>query len=240
MQPQIPTFLEIIFVVLTFVLFALIVAAVKSVRQKMGDDNLKSRKYALRVGAVLLIWLAVTRQLSSLHFLDNWSALPPHFLVLIVPPVAGILLLAFSKNFSKFLLHVPAHWLINIQSFRIVMELILWGLFLNDIIGKQMTFEGRNFDVLVGISALILAVAVKRGKLKSKFWLYAWNVAGLILLLNIVIVAILSTPLPFRVFTDGPPNSMIAYFPFVWLPSFVVPVAFAMHVFSIRKTVLSA
>ena len=102
--------------------------------------------------------------------------------------------------------------------------------------GEGMTFEGRNFDELVGLTALPIAYLVMSGKLKSKAWIIAWNIFGLILLLNIVSVAILSTPLPFRIFTEGPPNTMIAYFPFVWLPDFVVPVAFAMHLFSIQQT----
>ena len=115
------------------------------------------------------------------------------------------------------------------------MELILWALFLEGVIGKQMTFEGRNFDVLVGITAVPVAYLIASGKLKSKAAMMTWNIFGLIMLANIVSVAILSTPLPFRVFTEGPANTVIAYFPFVWLPGFVVPVAFAMHLFSIRK-----
>lgn len=235
MQPEISNLLEVSFVLLTFILFALIVWAVKMIRLKRGEEQIRARKGTLKVGAVLIVWLMGLKQLAGMHFLDNWTSMPPHFLVLIVPPVTGILILFFSPKFNKFLEAVPAHWLVYMQSFRIIMELILWGLFLEGVIGKQMTFEGRNFDVLVGITALPVAYMIAKGKFKSKSGIIAWNVFGLILLANIVAVAILSTPLPFRVFTEGPPNTMIAYFPFVWLPGFVVPVAFAMHLFSIRK-----
>ena len=235
MKPEISTLLEICFVLLAFVLFALIVWAVKVVRLKRGEEPASARKSTLKIGAVLIIWLMGLKQLSALHFLDNWTSMPPHFLVLIVPPLIGIFILFFSPRFNKFLESVPAHWLVYIQSFRIFMELILWTLFLEGVIGKQMTFEGRNFDVLVGITALPVGYLISSGKLKSRSGIIAWNIFGLIMLANIVAVAILSTPIPIRVFTEGPANTMIAYFPFVWLPGFVVPVAFAMHLFSIRK-----
>ena len=236
MRPIISNTLEVSFVVLAFTLFALIVWGVKKVCLNMGTDPIKARNTTLRTGFVLILWLMGLKQLSSMNFLDNWHDLPPHFLVIVVPPILASILLVVSPRFKNFLRHVPAHWTIYIQSFRIFMELILWGLFLEGIIGRQMTFEGRNFDVLVGLTALPIAYLVMSGKLKSKAWIIAWNIFGLILLLNIVSVAILSTPLPFRIFTEGPPNTMIAYFPFVWLPGFVVPVAFAMHLFSIQQT----
>jgi hypothetical protein len=55
------------------------------------------------------------------------------------------------------------------------------------------------------------------------------------ILLNIVIVAVLSTPVPFRVFMNEPANTVILSFPFVWLPTVVVPIAFLGHIASLRQ-----
>ena len=59
--------------------------------------------------------------------------------------------------------------------------------------------------------------------------------AGLLLLANIVVVAILSAPLPFRQFFNEPANTVIADFPWVWLPGVLVPVAYALHLLSWRQ-----
>jgi hypothetical protein len=67
----------------------------------------------------------------------------------------------------------------------------------------------------------------------------AWNVIGLLLVANIVIISILSAPTPFRVFMNEPANTFIAYLPFVWLPSFIVPVAYWMHILSIKQLLSS-
>ena len=61
--------------------------------------------------------------------------------------------------------------------------------------------------------------------------------AGLALLLNIVGVAMLSVPGPLRVFMNEPANTIIAEWPFVWLPAFVVPVALWSHLLSLRQLV---
>ena len=62
-----------------------------------------------------------------------------------------------------------------------------------------------------------------------------WNVIGLALLLNIVLIAVLSMPTSFRVFTEGPANTLLTQFPFIYLPAVLVPVAYTAHVLSLRQ-----
>ena len=62
-----------------------------------------------------------------------------------------------------------------------------------------------------------------------------WNVAGILILVNVVVHAQLSTPSPFRVFITPPPVTFIAYVPWIWLPAFLVPLAWALHALSIRQ-----
>jgi hypothetical protein len=56
-----------------------------------------------------------------------------------------------------------------------------------------------------------------------------WNVLGFALLVNIVVVAVVSTPL-FRWFGDERVNIFVTYPPFVWLPAVLVTAALAGHV----------
>jgi hypothetical protein len=62
-----------------------------------------------------------------------------------------------------------------------------------------------------------------------------WNFICLALLANIVINALLSTPFPFQQFAFDQPNIAILYFPFNWLPTFIVPVVLFGHLLSIRR-----
>ena len=98
-----------------------------------------------------------------------------------------------------------------------------------------MTFEGRNFDILAGITApLVLYYGFVKRKLGNTFMLL-WNVICLLLLLNIVVNAILSAPFPFQQFAFDQPNVAVMYYPFVWLPCFIVPVVLFSHLVLIRR-----
>ena len=60
-----------------------------------------------------------------------------------------------------------------------------------------------------------------------------WNVIGLILLINVVVVAILGTP-RIRYFGDAHLNTWVTYTPFVWLPAVLVLAALAGHLIIFR------
>jgi hypothetical protein len=64
--------------------------------------------------------------------------------------------------------------------------------------------------------------------------LLAWNAAGLALLFTILAIAVLSVPFPFQHFGRGPANLMVADFPFIWLPTWFIPVALYAHLASMR------
>lgn len=119
---------------------------------------------------------------------------------------------------------------------RIPVELVLYLLFLNKTIPELMTFEGRNFDILAGLTALpIMYLAFQKGQLVKPRLLLTWHILCLLLLFNIVITAILSVPSPFQKLGFEQPNIAILYFPFSWLPTFIVPAVLFGHLVSIRQ-----
>jgi hypothetical protein len=63
-----------------------------------------------------------------------------------------------------------------------------------------------------------------------------WNVLGLALLVNVVVVAVLLTP-RFRYFGDDQLNVWVTYPPFVWLPAVMVLAALAGHLVIFRALV---
>ncbi len=65
--------------------------------------------------------------------------------------------------------------------------------------------------------------------------LLAWNIAGMVLLLNIVINAILSVPGPLQQFGFERPNIAVVQYPYSWLPTFIVPVVLFSHLAAIRQ-----
>jgi hypothetical protein len=97
-----------------------------------------------------------------------------------------------------------------------------------------MTFEGRNFDLISGLTApLVYYFGMVRKKLGVNTML-VWNFACLLILLFTVSNAILSAPTPFQKFAFDQPAIAVFYFPFIWLPGVVVPLVIFSHLISIR------
>jgi len=101
---------------------------------------------------------------------------------------------------------------------------------------ELMTFAGRNFDILSGITAPVIYFSCFSGSaVSNKRLLLIWNFISLLLLLNIVINAILSLPFPFQQFAFDQPNIAVLYFPFTWLPCFIVMVVLFSHLTAISR-----
>jgi uncharacterized membrane protein len=98
-----------------------------------------------------------------------------------------------------------------------------------------MTFEGRNFDVITGILALPVGYLIARKKTYSSKLILAFNIIGIVLLLNILVIAVLSMPTSIRYFMNEPSNTLVGQFPFILLPGVLVPIAYTMHIFSLRQ-----
>jgi hypothetical protein len=78
-----------------------------------------------------------------------------------------------------------------------------------------------------------VAVLLALGK-APRWLLLAWNALATTLLAVILIVAVLSAP-PLLVFGSEQANTWVAYAPFVWLPTVLVPAAVAGHVLLWRR-----
>jgi hypothetical protein len=122
-----------------------------------------------------------------------------------------------------------------LHTIRIAIEIILFLVFLQKGIPGIMTFEGRNFDIISGLTApFIYYFGFIKKQLNEKI-IAAWNIVCLVLLINIVITAILSAPFAFQKLAFEQPNVAILYFPFVWLPCCIVPIVLFSHLVAIRR-----
>jgi hypothetical protein len=185
------------------------------------------------LGVGVLVWLAVTGLAGWLGLARDFQRVPPPMFVLLLAAVVLAVVTAMSRVGSRLVAEAGIVWLIGVQAFRVAVEVFLdWGHRV-DLVPVQMTFEGRNWDIVSGVSAA--AVAWLAAKRQAPRWLVLlWNCVGLALLLNIVVIAVLSMPTPLRRFHNEPVNSFIAYFPYIWLPTFLVQLAFFGHLLVFR------
>lgn len=226
---------EIPWLVLSFVCIVLILYGFKQVLNSLGWSRTKKINAIMITTLSVFIWTAILTILSYKGFFADFSKLPPRPAMALFLPLPFVFMFAFSKTGAQVLGSVPPHWLVYMQSFRIAVEILLWVAVLANTIPIQMSFEGRNFDILTGILALPVGYILARKKIYSRQWLILFNTAGLLLLLNILVIAVLSMPTPIRYFENEPANTLVAQFPYILLPGLLVPIAYSMHIFSLRQ-----
>jgi len=188
--------------------------------------------------AVILTWLAVQSVISLAGFYKVTNTLPPRFALLIVPPVLCIIILFSTSVGRKFIDNLNPKFLILIHTVRIPVEIILFWLCLYKVVPQIMTIEGRNLDILSGLSALVIYYFGFIKKTLSDTMLLIWNFICLGLLINIIVIAILSAPFVFQKFALDQPNVALLYFPFIWLPCCIVPLVLFSHLTLIRQLIL--
>jgi len=231
MIETLPTYVSWIFVLTTVLAVAIYLYAVWEVsRQQL---------FVFLTASVLVFLLGLQ---AALAFNDFYlvNTIPPRFPLAPLPATIILLILFFA--FARKGVSVKSLQILTLLSVvRVPVEFILLWLYRNGQVPELMTFEGRNFDILAGLTAPIVAwVAFRGGKINCPL-LIVWNLLSFGLLLNIITNAILSLETPFQQFAFDQPNRGVLYFPFIWLPAIVVPVIFTSHVVSLwqllkRKT----
>ncbi len=174
-------------------------------------------------------WLAFTGIIAKTGLLSDFASLPPNIALLLVPTFAATIVLAFSKLGERLSL-LPLTFLVGYQAFRIPVELLIHRAVQEGVAPPQMTWDGINFDILSGITALLLFPFVRR---IPNWGILVWNTLALCLLIWIVGVASLSFPTAFQQLE--PDNIWVAHFPFIWLPTVAVTSALIGHLVVYQK-----
>jgi hypothetical protein len=190
-----------------------------------------------RVLILLCGWIALQTLIANAGFYAVTNTWPPRFALAVGPPLLVIAALFLTRAGRAFLDRPSLRWLTLLHVVRLPVELVLHWLFLAGLVPQVMTFEGRNFDIVAGVTAPIVAWIAFRGGTPNRRLLLAWNVVGLALLANIVVHGILSVPTPFQQFGFEQPNVALLRAPFIWLPSLIVPVVLTAHLAAIRQLV---
>jgi len=193
-----------------------------------------ARRLPGRARTVLIAWLLALGVLAAGGAFLREGRIPAYFAAVgLLSSAAGVAFVCSPAGTALLAQTSPAA-LVGWQSFRVVVEIVLWALALQHRLSPLLTFEGRNLDILVGLTALPIAWLCFVRRAWPPGVAVVWNVAGIAILANIVAHALLSAPTPFQALRLEPPTLIIATLPYIWLPGFLVPLALSLHVASLR------
>ena len=220
MIENLPAYIPLLFILTTFITVFLFYRATKKSVWSL---------------VIIVSWLAMQGVIGYSGFYTITNTLPPRFILLVLPPLILILSLFLTSNGRNFIDSLSMGTLTWLHAVRIPVEIVLLWLFFQKQVPQLMTFEGRNFDILAGLTAPIIAYLGYTKKMLGQKVILLWNFICIGLLFNIVILAVLSAPFAFQQLAFDQPNIGVFYFPFVWLPCCVVPIVLFSHLAVIRQ-----
>jgi hypothetical protein len=182
----------------------------------------KSRQLPWVVGSAVVFaaWLVGVVLLASNDVFRN-DVLPPRIPAALLATLAIGYLVLLSRTFRAIIASVPQHWLIGIQTFRILGGVFLVRYFEGQLPGVFAIPAGVG-DVLTGLLAPLVAYWWFAGKPYARTAAIAWNLFGMADLINAVAVGAL---------TGGGGGGIV--FPIVLIPVYGVPRAFLVHSYSL-------
>ena len=188
-------------------------------------------KVALR----FLAWMAIAGGLASGGYLARFDHMPPPVMVVVAICVGLAAAYGFSSAGLRLAESMPIAVLIGAQAFRLPLELVLHRAAVLKIMPEQMSYSGANFDISSGIGAAVVGFIAWRGA-APRWLIVAWNLMGSALLCTIMGIAVASMPM-IHAFGKEPArlNTWICFFPFIWLPTVLVPAALLGHILVWRR-----
>lgn len=192
-----------------------------------------------RVLTVLLAWVVVQGLIATTGFYEVTNTMPPRFALLIGPPLLVILSLFLTRRGRHFLDSLQQPWLCLLHSVRAGVEMVLYALFLYKTVPVGMTFAGGNYDIVAGVTSILIFAFGYQRPLLGRGLLLTWNFISLALLLYIVRTGVLSAPTSFQRLAFDQPNIALFHFPFIWLPGCIVPLVLLSHLSTIRQLLRS-
>jgi len=234
MAQDIPLLTTLIFLVLCIVVFYFFL---KMLIKPFNGHESKKNKFITSIS--ISIWLAIQALLSQNGFYLDSYEMPPRALIAVGPPMLTIFILLYVLWRSEYVKKLSLNALTQIHVFRFPLEFfVLTGLASSGYIPDVMTYEGRNYDIVVGLTAPIIGYLYFYKKSISWKILLTWHIISLGFLLFITTHALLSLPYSFQVFGMDQPNIGVFYFPFIWLPTLLVGVGYFCHIFAIHKLMI--
>ncbi len=141
----------------------------------------------------------------------------------------GLFALTRSERIAEALDAANPSWLIGLQAFRIFGGnfLVLWAF---GAIPGVFALPAGLGDMLVGVLALPTAFYLASGAPGGRGAAIAWNVLGILDLVNALALGILSSPGPLHLLLAlDHSNTFITTYPTVMTPAFAVPLSLILH-----------
>ena len=231
----VPTFLPYFMMAgTTATLIAIIYGLQRSFAETSWTAETRNRTF-LTTLIVLGGWFFLALALSAAGFYHVQSGEMPTLQYGLIPPILiGAWLIWRSEAMGRIIDAIPQRWLVGIQFYR-ALGVIFLILYAHDRLPGLFALPAGTGDMIVGLSAPLVALAYARAPSKTAGLVRAWNLLGILDLTVAVSTGFITAPS--RLFaTEVQPNSdLMTVLPLVLIPVYLVPLSIVLHLASLTK-----
>ncbi len=191
----------------------------------------KAKALTLRTTVVTIAWLGLLSWLVGSGTLQQFpfAGIPFFFGAVLLASLA----VGLSPLGGRLAAGIPIAALVGFQAFRLPLELVLHAWSEQGTIPRTMTWNGQNWDIISGIVALMAMPFVHR----SRALAVTANIIGFSLLLNVIRVAVMSSPLPIG-WNVSPPLLLALHLPYALIGPVCVSGALIGHIVLTRALLI--
>jgi hypothetical protein len=183
----------------------------------------------LAVAVPLVLWLGVVRNLAEAGaFQARPGIISPLPIAVAVPVLIGLIGLMSSRRIAATVDAAPVGWLIALQVYRVIGGnfIVLW---LYGAVPGVFALPAGIGDMLVGLTAIPVALYLASGRAGGVALAIAWNIFGIADLVDALTLGFLSSPNPLQALALDHPNVLTTSYPTVMTPAFAVPLSLILH-----------
>ena len=195
---------------------------------EFNDKGLR-RSWLISAALLYFILVSYVMAIAKTGWLAKFDAFPPPVAMFFVSMVGAACYLGFSRFGTLLVKHTPLAALIAFHAFRILAEVAIFLGVHEGIAPTQLSFEGYQFDIVTGLTAIPVAFLARKN-LALAFW---WNTMALGFLVVIAFIAFASFPTPLQFFDQD--NLWVTRAPYTLLPGVLVTSAIAGQLLVYRK-----
>jgi hypothetical protein len=193
----------------------------------------KARTIQFGIFGFYVIYFAYVSVLSIKGVL-NVASMPPKVAILTTLPLTIILFLIIGNTrlFKKLLRSITLESLITLHIFRLIGAFFIL-LYFYQLLPGSLAFSSGIGDIITALFAYPVAKWVSKGSSWSIKALYAWNIFGMLDIVNDVIIAVIIAK--HSMLTGDRGDLEMTIFPFVWFPAFAPATILFLHTVVFRK-----
>jgi hypothetical protein len=229
----IPTYLPYYVLIGAIAIIATILFGLRNALAKAAWSK-HERATAFRFSAIILIgWFLLA---FALGLAGVYRAAPDRIPTIqygiFIPFLIGAWLIWWSPGVGRIIDAVPQSWIVGVQLYR-ALGVIFLILYATDNMPGLFAWPAGVGDITVGLLAPVVALAYARDPQRNVGRVTTWNVLGIFDLVAAIATSFITSPS--TLFSYEPPNELIAIFPLVLIPIYLVPLSLLLHLASLAK-----